>query len=94
MVQDLYNVLMGIPDPFGFLDRIVQTPPWELWNREIMTSIDLDVLGLEELLSRERELLDSPFALPGCAETAEADAALAAGFLEAYDRAADIPEKR
>ena len=23
MVEDLYNVLMGIPDPFDFLERIV-----------------------------------------------------------------------
>ena len=53
MVQDLYNVLTGIPDPFDFLEKIVREPPYELWNREIMTSIDLDVLGLEECLWQE-----------------------------------------
>ena len=56
MVQDLYNVLMGIPYPFDFLEKIVREPPCALWNREIMTSIDLDVLGLEECLRREQEL--------------------------------------
>ena len=43
MVEDLYNVLMGIPDPFDFLEKIVKEPPYELWNEQIMTSIDLDV---------------------------------------------------
>ena len=36
MVQDLYNVLMGIPDPFDFLARIVSAMPIDLWNREIL----------------------------------------------------------
>ena len=46
MVQDLYNVLMGIPNPFDFLEQIVKEPPYHLWNQEILNSIDLDVLGL------------------------------------------------
>ena len=57
MVQDLYNVLMGIPEPFDFLEKIVREPPYALWNREILASVDLDVLGLEECLRQERELL-------------------------------------
>ena len=54
MVQDLYNVLMGIPNPFDFLQQIVQTPPYELWNQEILTAAELDVLGLEECLHKRR----------------------------------------
>lgn len=57
MVQDLYNVLMGIPDPFEFLRQIVQMPPYELWNQEILTAVELDVLGLEECLHKEETLM-------------------------------------
>ncbi|MBO7662862.1 MAG: UvrD-helicase domain-containing protein [Clostridia bacterium] len=94
MVEDLYNVLMGIPDPFDFLGRIVSAPPVELWNREIMISVDLDVLGLEECLRREEELLQEPWALPSCGETARADAELVRDFREAYERAEGTEEKR
>ena len=94
MVQDLYNVLMGIPDPFDFLDRIVNKPPYELWNKEIMTSIDLDVLGLEECLRQEQELLKDPLALASCYDTVQADADLIAAFLAEYEHAEGIDEKR
>ena len=85
MVEDLYNVLMGIPDPFEFLEKIVKEPPYELWNQQIMTSIDLDVLGLEECLRQEQDLLQDPLALASCYDTAQADSDLIASFLEAYD---------
>ena len=62
MVQDLYGVLMGIPEPFTFLEQIVQNPPYDLWNREILNSIDLDVLGLEECLRQESDLLQEALA--------------------------------
>ena len=94
MVQNLYNVLMGIPEPFAFLERIVREPPYALWNTEIMTSIDLDLLGLEEYLRQEEELLEDPRAFASCGDTARDDAALVASFLEAYQRAKSIDEKR
>ena len=94
MVQDLYNVLTGIPDPFDFLEKIVREPPYELWNREIMTSIDLDVLGLEECLWQEQELLKEPQAMDSCCDTAQADADLIDAFLETYDHTEGIQEKR
>ena len=94
MVEDLYNVLMGIPDPFDFLDKIVSKPPYELWNQQIMTSIDLDVLGLEECLRQEQELLKDPLALASCYDTVQADDDLIAGFLEKYERTEGIEEKR
>lgn len=94
MVEDLYNVLMGIPDPFDFLDRIVSEPPYALWNREIMTSVDLDVLGLEECLRQEQELLKDPPALASCQDTVQADEALITAFFEEYDRTEGIDEKR
>ena len=85
MVGDLYNVLMGIPDPFDFLEKIVKDPPYVLWNREILTSIDLDVLGLDECLRQERELLKDPAALLSCYDTVRADDELADAFLKAYE---------
>ena len=65
MVQDLYNVLMGIPDPFGVLGKIVREPPYDRWNRELMISIDLDVLGLEECLRQEQEMLKEALKVTG-----------------------------
>ena len=94
MVEDLYNVLMGIPDPFDFLEKIVKEPPYELWNEQIMTSIDLDVLGLEECLRQEQELLKDPLALSSCYDTVQADDDLIADFLEKYDHTEGIEEKK
>ena len=94
MVQDLYNVLMGIPNPFDFLGRIVQNPPYDLWNREILNSIDLDVLGLEECLRQESDLLQDPLALPAYGDVCDADARLVASFLESFERADTEADKR
>ena len=94
MVQDLYDVLMGIPDPFVFLEQIVKDPPYELWNREIMTSIDLDVLGLEECLRQEQELLKEPWALASCHDIVQADADMIVSFLDDYKHSEGIAEKR
>ena len=94
MVQDLYNVLMGIPDPFDTLERIVKAPPYELWNRQIMASIDLDVKGLEECLRKEQELLQDPLALASCYDTAQADSDVIDSFLEAYGHTEGIENKR
>lgn len=87
MAQDLYDALMGIPNPLDFLHRIVETPPYELWNREIMTSVDLDVLGLEECLRMEAELLASPLALSAYEAVLQGDTEAVSAFLEAYSRA-------
>ena len=94
MVQDLYNVLMGIPYPFDFLEKIVREPPCALWNREIMTSIDLDVLGLEECLRREQELLQEPEAMAQCSGIVQADADLIAAFLQKYTLTEEVKAKR
>ena len=94
MVQDLYNVLMGIPDPFDFLARIVSAMPIDLWNREILISIDLDVLGLEECLRQEEELLSDPLALPAYDEVLQRDTETVEEFLTAFRRADDAEEKR
>ena len=94
MVQDLYNVLMGIPEPMDFLARVVDELPCEQWNREIMTSIWLDLLGLEEALQREAELMALPEALAAYAETVQNDAELADAFLQAFRQAGTEEEKR
>ena len=94
MVQDLYGVLMGIPEPFTFLEQIVQNPPYDLWNREILNSIDLDVLGLEECLRQESDLLQEALALPAYGDVYEADSQLITSFLESFERAESEAEKR
>ena len=94
MVQKLYDVLMGIPDPFDFLARVVRTLPEDTWNREILNAVDLDVLGLEECLRQEAELLRAPDALPAYETVAQRDAEIAADFLERFARASDAREKR
>ena len=94
MVQDLYNVLMGIPNPFATLEQIVRHPPYDLWNREIMTSIDLDVLGLEECLRQEQDLLQDPLALASCCDTVRADEDLVNSFLSEYEHTDGAAEKR
>ena len=93
MVQDLYNVLMGIPAPFAFLEKIVQNPPYELWNQEILTGIDLDVLELEECLRRERELLLDALAIPVYEDVAESDRQIVEQFLAEYQHAQSAEEK-
>ncbi len=94
MVQDLYNVLMGIPDPFAFLEQVVREPPVPLWNQEILNSIHLDVLGLEEALRREEELLGEPEALPAYEEILESDRELVRAFLDQFGRAEQPGEKK
>ena len=93
MVQDLYNVLMGIPEPMDFLARVVDELPCGQWNREIMTSIWLDLLGLEEALQREAELMALPEALEAYGETVQSDAELADAFLQAFRQAGTEEEK-
>ncbi len=93
MVRDLYAVLMGIPDPFGSLARIVRELPVARWNAEIAAAVDLDVLGLEECVRREEELLKHPLALPACLDTAREDNDLVTSFLETYGQA-ETPEEK
>jgi len=94
MVQDLYNVLMGIPNPFEFLAQVVQEPPYQLWNREIMTSIELDILGLEESLRQESELLTMPLALPVYEDVVQNDSELVRDFLEAFRHTETAEDKK
>ena len=92
MVQDLYDGLMGIPHPFDFLERAVSELPYKRWNKEILTSVDLEVPGLKECLRQEQEMLDEPAALDACHDTAQADAELIASFLDEYEQAKKIAE--
>ena len=94
MVQDLYAVLMGIPRPFEFLAQIVRHPPYDLWNREILNSVDLDVLALEECLRRESDLLQDPLALASYGDVYEEDSRLVASFLESFERMENEADKR
>ena len=94
MVYTLYNVLMGIPNPFDFLENIVKTPPVNLWNQEILSSIDLDVLGLEECLRQESILLQAPTALSSYKLVVQNDTKIVKAFLIDFGKLASAEEKR
>lgn len=93
MAQDLYNVLMGIPDPFTFLEQIVQNPPYDLWNQEIISGVDLDVLELEECMRRESELMNDPLAHSKYESVVENDSQTVNAFMEEYQHT-DSAEKK
>ena len=94
MVQDLYNTLMGIADPFDFLTRVIHTMPVHLWNQEILTSIDLDVLSLKECLRQEKDLLHSPLSLPAYDAVVQKDTEIAEDFLANFETAENPEDKR
>lgn len=94
MVQDLYNVLMGIPEPFTFLERIVKEPPCELWNREIIRATGLDILEVMVCLEREDELMQSPLALSDYETIVEKDWSALEELSEKFERAESPQAKR
>ena len=59
MVMRLYDVLMGIPDPFARLHEMTNTSMVSVWRQEVLLSLDLELLSLEELIRKEQELIDS-----------------------------------
>ncbi len=93
MVERLYDGLTGIPEPFDFLERVVRTPPVELWDREILSSIDLDLLGLGEALRREEELMADPLALSSFEKVFLDDRQIINDFLDRFGRAESADEK-
>lgn len=93
MVQDLYNALMGIPDPFDLLEKLVDAPPYERRNREILGSIDLELLGLEETLRQEEALMEEKEALDAYAEVTREDAEIVCAFLKDFQET-DAPDRK
>ena len=76
MCRELYKALMGIPDPFDHLDGYIEhiTDPIEEneWAREILFSVDMNLLGLEDFLAQEAEMMCA-VTPPQCEKAAEAD---------------------
>ncbi|MBQ3667847.1 MAG: UvrD-helicase domain-containing protein, partial [Clostridia bacterium] len=85
MVRALYDVLMGIPDPFEFLDRIIENPPYELWNKEMLTSVGMEVRGLNEQVLEEEDLMLSPDATKAYQSVVESDALIVSSLIEEYE---------
>ena len=94
MVQDLYGVLMGIPEPFAFLDRVTEELPTELWNREILRAVELDLTALEEGLLREETLLQDPRAIAAYEAVWQEDTEIVHALLRDFRAAEDAEEKR
>ena len=77
MCRELYKALMGIPDPFEHLDEYIESISRPIeenpWAREIQFSVDMDLLGLEDFLLQEEEMMCA-ITPPQCAEAAGKDA--------------------
>ena len=76
MCRELYKALMGIPDPFDHLDSYVDaiSKPAEEneWAKEIQFSVDMNLLGLEDFLRQEKEMVCAVTPAK-CEEAIEAD---------------------
>ena len=78
-VQTLYHLLMGIPDPFEQLEKMLREP-WNAWAEEVRLAVRLDLTEKEELAAQLRTFLDDPL-LPGeCVPVLEADLAVLEDF--------------
>ncbi len=94
MVRSLYDVLTGIPDPFDFLSRIVSEPPTELWNREILNAVELDLTKIGEVLRQESDLMNDPLALDVYEPILESDRQITESLSEAYSHTDSAEKKR
>ena len=96
MARNLYNALMGIPDPFDHLDRYVEgiSAPSEenVWAQEILFAADMDLAGLEDFILQEQGMLCA-LTPPKCEEAAEADAEIIRSLLAALKGDLTIQEK-
>lgn len=76
MCRDLYKALMGIPDPFdhldGYIDAISAPIEENEWAKEVQFSVDMNLLGLEDFLRQEQEMLCA-VTPPQCEKAAEED---------------------
>lgn len=85
MVMDLYDVLMGIPEPLEVLHSLAHEPPFEEWKKEIGHAVELDVLELKEKIRREEELLGAPFAADRFDALLESDRQIVDAFFQSWD---------
>ena len=89
MSRSLYNALMGIPDPFDHLDRYVEAisaPPEEnLWAKEILFAVDMDLASLDDFILQEKEMICA-LTPPKCEEAAEADAEIIRRYYTTMNR--------
>ncbi|MBQ8161188.1 MAG: UvrD-helicase domain-containing protein [Clostridia bacterium] len=96
MATALYEDLMGVPNPLSRLAEMTETLMVDRWKEEIVRSVDLDLLEVQELKRREEELLqgDMPEAcVDACTKAAEQDAEITEGFLSKYKMLETIGEK-
>lgn len=96
MCRDLYRALMGIPDPFDHLDAYIEniSKPVEenRWAQEIQFSVDMDLLGLEDFLLQEEEMMCAATP-PQCEEAAEQDAEIIGRLIRTLEGNPPLPEK-
>ena len=90
MTRELYNKLMGIPDPFAHLDRyinaITSEPEENPWIQEILFAADMDLAGIEDFLLREKEMICA-MTPPTCEDAAQQDEQILRALLEKLHQA-------
>lgn len=78
MTVELYDFLMSIAEPFDWLHRAIErvdTRPYQLhpWYQELLRQAELDIEGMEELLSAMSAMLEEPDAVDIRRETWRSD---------------------
>ena len=95
MCRDLYKALMGIPDPFDHLDAWIGdiSKPVEenRWAQEVLFSVNMDLLGLEDFLRQEERMMCA-LTPPQCADAAQKDAQIIGTLLTHLAGHPPIPE--
>ena len=96
MTRSLYNALMGLPDPFGHLDRYIENigkgTEENPWAREILFAADMDLAGLEDFIAQEKDML-CPLTPPQCEDAAAADEAIIRSLLLSFSGYLTVEEK-
>lgn len=96
MCRELYKALMGIPDPFDHLDRYIdnisEPPETNEWAKEVMLCAEMELLGLDDLIEAEQELI-CEVTPPQCEAAAEQDRQAVEELKEKLSHCRTIDEK-
>lgn len=94
--RELYKALMGIPEPFTRLDEYIENIEKPIdenpWAQELLFSVDMDLLSLDDFLAREEEMLCA-LTPAKCLEAAQQDREILLALKAALAKQPPIEEK-
>ncbi len=94
--RELYKIMMGIPEPFERLDRYIDAisdpVSQNIWAKEVMLSVDMDLMGLDDLILREKEMI-CPITPDQCVKAAETDEEAVLSLKKTLAENPGIPKK-